>query len=98
GREPSTPAQKQGREVFLRASCVLCHSVQGTSAAATIGPALTHLASRRTIAAGTLENTPANLASWITAPQRVKPGTMMPATPMSPEDLFALTAHLDRKS
>jgi cytochrome c oxidase subunit 2 len=94
GREPQTDDERRGRAVFTSASCVLCHAVQGTDAAATVGPDLTHLASRGMIAAGTLPNTPGNLAAWIAAPHRLKPGVQMPATPLPPDDLGALTRYL----
>jgi len=94
GREPATDEERRGRSVFTSASCVLCHSVQGTDASATVGPDLTHLASRGMIAAGTLPNTPGNLAAWITAPHRLKPGVQMPATALPPDDLGALTRYL----
>lgn len=69
----------RGREVFFRESyCVLCHAIEGTAAAGIIGPNLTRLGSRSTIAAGMLENTPENLARWITDPLGVKPGAQMP--------------------
>jgi cytochrome c oxidase subunit II len=93
-REPMTDEERHGRSVFESSSCVLCHSIQGTSAAATVGPELTHLASRTTIAAGTLPNSEANLASWITSPQQLKPGALMPATQLPPADLAALTHYL----
>jgi cytochrome c oxidase subunit 2 len=93
-REPADDRQKHGRDVFMTSSCVLCHTIGGTDANATAGPDLTHVASRDTIAAGALRNTPANLSSWILAPQRFKPGVMMPATQLPPEDLSALTAYL----
>ena len=64
----------------MSSSCILCHSIAGTPAAATVGPDLTHIASRAMLGAGTLPNTPANLASWILQPHSVKPGVMMPAT------------------
>jgi cytochrome c oxidase subunit 2 len=94
GREPATDEERHGRSVFTSASCVLCHSVQGTDASATVGPDLTHLASRGMIAAGTLPNNPGNLAAWITAPHRLKPGVQMPATSLPPDDLGALTRYL----
>ena len=78
----------------MSASCILCHSIAGTPAGATVGPDLTHVGSRGMIAAGTLTNTRANLASWILEPQRVKPGAMMPATSLPPADLAALTTYL----
>ncbi len=60
------PLVARGREVFFGESyCVLCHSIEGTRAAGLIGPNLTRLGGRTTIAAGLLENTPENLARWI---------------------------------
>ena len=49
--------------------CGLCHQVRGTAAGAVSAPDLTHLMSRRTLAAGTLLNNPGNLAGWIEDPQ-----------------------------
>jgi cytochrome c oxidase subunit 2 len=95
GSAPASESERHGQSVFMSASCILCHTIAGTPAGATVGPDLTHLASRRTIAAGALANTPANLASWILEPQRVKPGAMMPATSLPPKDLAALTAYLE---
>ena len=43
-----------------------------------IGPDLTRIGSRTTIAAGLLENTPENLVAWITDPRSAKPGAQMP--------------------
>jgi cytochrome c oxidase subunit 2 len=92
---PPTDAQLQrGQALVESVSCAMCHAVQGTLAQGRRGPDLTHLASRRSIAAGTLPNTPANLASWILDPQRHKPGANMPATPLSAEDLAAIVAYL----
>jgi cytochrome c oxidase subunit 2 len=93
-REPTTDQQRHGRDVFIRSSCSLCHTIQGTAAAASVGPDLTHIASRETLAAGTLPNNEASLAGWILNPQRIKPGTRMPATPLPPEDLLALVSYL----
>ncbi len=73
------PLVARGRQVFFRESyCVLCHAIQGTPAAGIIGPNLTRLGSRTTIAAGLLENTPENLVAWITDPLSIKPGAQMP--------------------
>jgi cytochrome c oxidase subunit II len=97
-REPSAPPgderARRGRDVFLNSSCIACHSVRGTPAAATVGPDLTHFAGRRTIAAGPYPNTAEWLAAWISSPQRLKPGTSMPATPLPPEDLAAVVHYL----
>lgn len=92
--EPVGGDAVRGRDVFLGSACALCHAVRGTRAGGRIGPDLTHLASRETIAAGTLPNTKANLLAWITAPQVVKPGTVMPAVPLAAADLTALVVYL----
>ena len=78
----------------MASPCVGCHAIRGTAAAATLGPDLTHLASRRTLAAGTLSNTDQHLAKWLAAPDRGKPGTLMPAAGVSGSDLGDLVAYL----
>lgn len=78
------PLVARGREVFFRESyCVLCHAIQGTPAAGAIGPNLTRIGGRSTIAAGLLENTPDNLVAWITDPHKIKPGAHMPGAEYS---------------
>jgi cytochrome c oxidase subunit 2 len=86
--------REAGQQIFLSSACVACHTVRGTNASGTVGPDLTHLASRQTLAAGTLDNTIGNLTAWIVDPQAIKPGTIMPATDFDPEDLQALVAYL----
>jgi cytochrome c oxidase subunit 2 len=93
-REPVSPEQVRGREVFLGSTCAQCHAIRGTDAAAMLGPDLTHLASREQIAAGTLPNDAANLSAWILDPRRFKPGTTMPPAQLSAQDLGALVAYL----
>jgi len=92
---PPPGSATRGQEVFLAASCVMCHTIRGTPAGSRVGPDLTHLASRRTLAAATLENTRANLAAWISDPQRIKPGTLMPPADLTPADLAALLDYLE---
>ncbi|MBK6004552.1 cytochrome c oxidase subunit II [Ramlibacter ginsenosidimutans] len=92
--EPSDPQAQRGKMLFQSIQCAMCHAVQGTIAQGQMAPDLTHLASRRTIAAGTLPNTAANLAAWIADPQKHKPGVNMPPNPMSGTDLAALVAYL----
>jgi cytochrome c oxidase subunit 2 len=92
---PSDELTRRGQEVFLSSSCVMCHAIAGTPAGSRVGPDLTHLASRRTIAAGTLPNTRGNLAGWIVNPQQIKPGTRMPPNQLDPADLQALLAYLE---
>jgi cytochrome c oxidase subunit 2 len=93
--QPTEALQQRGQEVFLAPSCVLCHTIQGTSAAGKVAPDLTHIASRHTIAAGTLPNTTGHLAAWIIDPQHIKPGNKMPPNHLDPDDLQALLAYLE---
>jgi cytochrome c oxidase subunit 2 len=92
---PTDALAQRGKEVFLASSCVMCHAISGTRAGSRVGPDLTHLASRRTIAAGTLPNTRGNLAGWILDPQTIKPGAKMPPSQLSGPDLLALLTYLE---
>jgi cytochrome c oxidase subunit 2 len=93
-RTPTDSVTDRGREVFLTGQCAMCHTITGTVAGSRNGPDLTHLASRRTIAAGTLPNTRGALAGWIVDPQQVKPGAHMPPNQLAPADLDALLTYL----
>ncbi|MFL5801232.1 MAG: cytochrome c oxidase subunit II [Roseiflexaceae bacterium] len=92
---PTAPLAQQGLLVFQRAGCPLCHTIRDAQAATAAGPDLTHLADRRTIAAGALANTHDNLASWLKNPQAIKPGNKMPAPALTAEELQALLAYLE---
>jgi cytochrome c oxidase subunit II len=91
---PSDPQTQRGQQVFLDSGCSLCHTISGTQAAASVAPDLSHLASRRTLAAGTLANTPENLRAWIENPQHPKPGNHMPIVSLDAQQLDALVAYL----
>jgi cytochrome c oxidase subunit 2 len=94
-KPPADETQTRGQRVFLSSTCVMCHAIQGTPANAKMAPDLTHLASRKTLAAGVLPNTKGHLAGWIVDPQQIKPGTNMPATTLPPADLQALLVYLE---
>ena len=95
--QPATPPAQRGQQVFLAAGCAECHTIRGvhTLAIGTVGPDLTHFGSRQTLAAMPRANTRENLAIWLLDPQRLKPGSWMPGTPLSPEDLDALVVYLE---
>lgn len=93
--EPTTDSQRRGREVFATSKCIGCHTIEGVADAASIGPDLTHLASRETIAGGVIPLTTENLRSWIEDPDDLKPGALMPPSTMDDEDLDALVAYLE---
>jgi cytochrome c oxidase subunit 2 len=84
----------RGQQVFFTSACNLCHAIAGTDAAANYGPDLSHVASRRMLAAGTLPNDSEHLRRWLENPQRVKPGNRMPVVSLGPDDLDALVAYL----
>lgn len=92
---PVDALAQHGRDVFMSQDCARCHTVRGTDANGTLGPDLTHLASRQFIAAGTLANNRGNLAGWIIDPRTLKPGTGMPGTRLPPADLQALLVWLE---
>lgn len=92
---PTDPQTQHGQQVFLTHSCVMCHTIRGTPAGSRVGPDLTHLASRSTIAAGMLPNTIGNLGGWIMNPQSLKPGSRMPPNQLSGTDLQDLLAYLE---
>jgi len=95
---PQDARTMRGQQPFVSTTCVMCHTIQGTSAAATHGPDLTHVAGRRTLAAGTLPNTAENLKRWIRDPHHFKPGVNMPASNLADDDLDAIVAYLETLS
>jgi cytochrome c oxidase subunit 2 len=92
---PSTPEQVEGLALFERGPCGMCHAVRGTQAGARTAPDLTHFATRSTIGAAAVPNTPDSLARWIADPQHIKPGSRMPATGLSTGQLRAVVAYLE---
>ena len=93
-RAPVDSAALADQGVFLSSGCVLCHAVRGTPARARAGPDLTHIASRLTLAAGTLPNSPGHLYGWIANPQALKPGSTMPPVPLDARELHAIVRYL----
>jgi cytochrome c oxidase subunit 2 len=85
---------QSGEALFMSLSCINCHAVAGTRAAGTFGPDLSHLMNRRTLGAGVIPNTPANLRRWIRDPQRMKPGNLMPDMQLSDRELNQVHAYL----
>ncbi|MBI4213145.1 MAG: cytochrome c oxidase subunit II [Chloroflexi bacterium] len=94
---PASPQAQQGAVIFQRGACPACHTIKGTSAGGTIGPDLTHVGSRSTLAAGMLQNTYENLTHWIADPQGIKPGSKMRYPndlPPSPGEAALMAAYL----
>ncbi len=92
--QPATPQTERGRQIFLSSPCVMCHRIQGTDAGGAVGPDLTHVGSRRSLAADTFANTREHLAQWIVDSQSIKPGNHMPPMTFSNDELQALLDYL----
>jgi cytochrome c oxidase subunit 2 len=93
-REAAQSPASVGQKIFMT-KCAACHSVRGTQAAGAYAPDLTHLQSRRMIAAGLMTNTPEHLADWIVHAQELKPDSLMPDIALSADEQAALTAYLE---
>lgn len=95
-RETTDQFLLRGRDAFLREGCGACHTVRGTRANGVLGPDLTHVGGRLSLAAGRLDNHKGTLAGWIADSQGIKPGNLMPSTnTLSGEDLRAVAAYLE---
>ncbi len=91
---PTSAAAKRGESRFSELSCANCHNIRGRNEQRQYAPDLTHVATRRMLAAERLENTADNLRNWLHNPNSLKPGSNMPNLKLSDEDLMDLTAYL----
>jgi cytochrome c oxidase subunit II len=92
---PADDQARRGEAVFLAEGCGGCHSVRGTPADADVGPDLTHVGGRKSLAAGILPMTQDALADWIAHTSNHKPGVTMPDFDhLDAEDLGALAHYL----
>jgi cytochrome c oxidase subunit II len=92
---PASAEARRGEQVFENQACASCHQIRGTPAQGHIGPDLTHVGTRSTLAALTIPNRPGDLADWILDPQHVKPGNRMPALNLPNEDFRAVLAYVE---
>jgi len=96
GQAPTSEAAAKGLALFQTSTCINCHAIRGVAGAdARVAPDLTHVASRRQLAAGLLENTPANMRRWLKNPQHIKPGALMPDFNFTDQQLDQLGAYLE---
>jgi cytochrome c oxidase subunit 2 len=95
-RDPTTAFLGRGKTLFLENGCGACHAIRGTPAQGTIGPDLTHVGSRLSLAAGIFPNNVGTLAGWISSAQHLKPGNRMPSFGnLEGEQLRAMAAYLE---
>jgi cytochrome c oxidase subunit 2 len=101
-KPPTSTLALQGLGVYTSRTCYVCHNISGLvpmqhrgSSSVLYAPDLTHFASRMTLGAGRLANTPANVVLWLRNPDAVKPGVHMPNLQLTPAEIKALTAFLE---
>lgn len=85
---------ERGKEVFQTRGCFACHAIDGTNFAGTVGPNLTDIGGRLTLAAGMMENNRENMAAWIGDPQGIKPGSRMSRMPVTADEMEHLVDYL----
>jgi cytochrome c oxidase subunit 2 len=85
----------EGRQIFSRSACIGCHEMAGVAAAVgKMGPNLSKVGGRTTIAAGLYPNTAESLRRWVANAPAMKPGSLMPPMPLPDRDLDAIVAYL----
>lgn len=88
--------ERRGKELFLSQGCGACHTVRGTQARSAVGPDLTHVGGRESLAAGVMPVTADAFASWVDHPESVKPGAKMPSYAfLSDNELAAIGRYLE---
>jgi cytochrome c oxidase subunit 2 len=94
-RRPTSTLAQRGEGLFMSMPCAGCHAIRGTSADGKVGPDLTHVADRTTLASVTIPNDRAHLERWVADPQYYKPGNKMPGFALTKGELDALVAYLE---
>jgi len=96
-RRPASQAvaDNAGWQLFRELACMNCHTIRGTDAHGTVGPDLTHLMSRATIASGSVTNDRENLIEWVFDAQTLKPGCEMPGMKISREEATTIVDFLE---
>ena len=92
---PTDGAAAQGLQLVKDETCLNCHAISGLPGKKSIGPDLTHIASRRIIAAGAIENSPENLFKWLKDPDSIKPESHMPNFQLSDDRVNSLVAYME---
>ena len=92
---PVNDAAANGLAVFQTSTCISCHAIRGVAGAdLRVAPDLTHVGSRKQLASGMIDNTPANMRLWLKSPQHIKPGALMPDFNFTDEQLDQLSEYL----
>jgi cytochrome c oxidase subunit 2 len=94
--QQSLPAPSAAPKLFVE-ECGACHAIRGTDATGGVGPDLTHVGSRTSLAALTIPNSPERMREWIEDPQRLKPGSLMPSVNLSDAQVRQLVVYLEAR-
>ncbi|SMO92866.1 cytochrome c oxidase subunit II [Paracoccus laeviglucosivorans] len=93
---PAAAPGGAGAALFRDEGCGACHTIRGTDFAGTVGPDLTHLASRVSLGAGIMQVSRDDLKRWIAHTGDIKPEVAMPAYDwLSDADLDHLATYLE---
>src|SRR5499427_765406 len=91
----TTEVTAKGLAIFQTSTCINCHAIRGVAGAdLRVAPDLTHVGSRKQLASGMIDNTPANMRLWLKSPQHIKPGALMPDFSLTDEQLDQLASYL----
>jgi cytochrome c oxidase subunit 2 len=77
-KSPANDTERNGATLFAAAGCGACHAIDGTSASGTIGPNLTHFASRQSVGIDQHSVSHDNVVRFLTEGQTIKPRNHMP--------------------
>jgi cytochrome c oxidase subunit II len=95
GAQPAGGVDLPGEQLFHASGCGACHAVRGSAATGRIGPDLTHVGGRMSLAAAALPNDAGSFARWIRDNQHIKPDNRMPPYGIfSEQELAAISAYL----
>jgi cytochrome c oxidase subunit 2 len=92
----SRPAPIAGSQIFVD-KCGSCHTIRGTQANTHVGPDLTHVGSRSSLAALTIPNSAERMREWIRDPQGLKPGSLMPVVSLNETQIRQLVSYLEAR-
>ena len=92
----SAIASPEAKALLQAKACGACHVIPGVEEAyGKAGPSLKGLHERKRLFGGALENNLENLKAWLKNPESIKPGTLMPNTGLTDEEVEILIRYLN---
>lgn len=90
--EISVPQELEKAQAIYTAKCIGCHAIDTGSMG--LGPNLSGFANRDYVA-GFLANEDSEIRRWLTNPEEVKQGTLMPQIPLTDDEMNELIKYLN---